>query len=175
VQEHGTFPWLTAVENVAFGLAIEGMLRAARRARAMTFLERVGLSAFAHHYPHELSVGMRQRLGLGRALVTDASLLLMDEPFAALDAQTRRHMQGELLGIWAADRRTAVFVTHDIDEAVLLADRVLVLSERPGRVIADIRVSLARPRDPRRDFAHARDLVERIWSLLSAPQSETVS
>ena len=166
VQEHGTFPWLTAAENVAFGLAIEGMAREDRHTRALAFLERVGLSAFAGHYPYELSVGMRQRLGLGRAMVTDASLLLMDEPFAALDAQSRRHMQSELLGIWAADRRTVVFVTHDIDEAVVLADRVLVMSGRPGHVLADIRVPLSRPRDRHRDYADARDLVAQIWDLL---------
>jgi len=171
VQEHGTFPWLTAAENVGFGLAIEGMPRATRHARALAFLERVGLSAFANHYPHELSVGMRQRLGLGRAIVTDASLLLMDEPFAALDAQTRRHMQSELLGIWAADRRTVLFVTHDIDEAVHLADRVLVMSGRPGHMLADIRVPLSRPRDRHRDYADYRDLVEHIWTLLEAPQA----
>jgi ABC-type nitrate/sulfonate/bicarbonate transport system ATPase subunit len=132
----------------------------------MAYLERVGLSAFAHHYPHELSVGMRQRLGIGRAMVGQAPLLLMDEPFGALDAQTRRHMQNELLGIWASDRRTVVFVTHDIDEAVLLGDRVVVMSGRPGRVLADIPVPLARPRDFRRDAAEARGIIEDVWRLL---------
>ena len=169
VQEHGTFPWLTAVDNVAFGLAIEGMPKEERRARARAFLDRVGLSGFARHYPHELSVGMRQRLGIGRAMVVDAPLLLMDEPFAALDAQTRRHMQDELLGIWAADRRTVVFVTHDIDEAVRLGDRVIVMSERPGRVLADIPIPLARPRDFRRDHFQVRDIIEDIWRLLDSP------
>jgi NitT/TauT family transport system ATP-binding protein len=169
VQEHGTFPWLSAVDNVAFGLALEGMPRDQRRTRAMAFLERVGLSAFAKHYPHELSVGMRQRLGIGRAMVVDAPLLLMDEPFAALDAQTRRKMQDELLGIWVADRRTVVFVTHDIDEAVLLGDRVIVLSERPGRVLADIPIPLARPRDLRRDLLQARGIIDDVWRLLDSP------
>lgn len=169
VQEHGTFPWLTAVDNVAFGLALEGMPRDERRRRAMAFLERVGLSSFARHYPHELSVGMRQRLGIGRAMVVDAPLLLMDEPFAALDAQTRRRMQDELLGIWAADRRTALFVTHDIDEAVRLGDRVIVMSERPGRVLADIEVPLSRPRDIRRDDFKARTIIEDVWRLLESP------
>ena len=172
VQEHGTFPWLSAADNVSFGLALEGMPPPERRAKAMAFLDRVGLAAFADHYPHELSVGMRQRLGIGRAMVTDAPLLLMDEPFAALDAQTRRHMQGELLGIWAADRRTVVFVTHDIDEAVLLADRVLVMSGRPGGVLADIRVPFARPRDLRRDYARSHGIVEDVWRLLDAPRAE---
>ncbi|HEY5547443.1 MAG TPA: ABC transporter ATP-binding protein [Gemmatimonadaceae bacterium] len=169
VQEHGTFPWLTAVDNVAFGLALEGMSKVERRARAMAFLERVGLADFARHYPHELSVGMRQRLGIGRAMVVDAPLLLMDEPFAALDAQTRRKMQDELLGIWAADRRTVLFVTHDIEEAVRLGDRVIVMSERPGRVLADIAVPLARPRDFRRDHFQVRGIIEDVWRLLDSP------
>jgi ABC-type nitrate/sulfonate/bicarbonate transport system ATPase subunit len=135
----------------------------------MAYLERVGLAGFADHYPHELSVGMRQRLGIGRAMVVDAPLLLMDEPFGALDAQTRRHMQNELLGIWAADRRTVVFVTHDIDEAVLLGDRVVVMSGRPGRILANIPIPFERPRDLRRDAADARAIVEDVWRLLDAP------
>ena len=166
VQEHGTFPWMSAVDNVAFGLKLAGVPISERRARAMAYLERVGLSAFAQHYPHELSVGMRQRLGIGRAMVGQAPLLLMDEPFGALDAQTRRHMQDELLGIWAADRRTVVFVTHDIDEAVLLGDRVVVMSGRPGRILADIPVPFARPRDFRRDAVEARGIIEDVWRLL---------
>jgi NitT/TauT family transport system ATP-binding protein len=169
VQEHGTFPWLSAIDNVAFGLALEGMPREERRARARTYLERVGLAEFGKHYPHELSVGMRQRLGIGRAMVVDAPLLLMDEPFAALDAQTRRKMQDELLGIWAADRRTVLFVTHDIDEAVRLGDRVIVMSGRPGRLLADLRVPLERPRDLRRDYVESRGLIEEIWRLLDSP------
>jgi NitT/TauT family transport system ATP-binding protein len=169
VQEHGTFPWLTAVDNVAFGLALEGMPKVERRARAVAYLERVGLVEFAKHYPHELSVGMRQRLGIGRAMVVDAPLLLMDEPFAALDAQTRRKMQDELLGIWAADRRTVLFVTHDIEEAVRLADRVIVMSGRPGRILADIPVPLARPRDFRRDHFLVRGIIEDVWRLLESP------
>ena len=169
VQEHGTFPWMSVVDNVAFGLKLEGVPQRERRARAAAFLERVGLSAFANHYPHELSVGMRQRVGIGRAIVVDAPLLLMDEPFGALDAQTRRRMQGELLGIWASDRRTVVFVTHDIDEAVLLGDRVIVMSGRPGRILADIAVPFARPRDARRDVAESRAIVEDVWRLLDEP------
>jgi NitT/TauT family transport system ATP-binding protein len=172
VQEHGTFPWLTAVDNVAFGLALEGVPREQRRARAMAYLERVGLSAFARHYPHELSVGMRQRLGIGRAMVVDAPLLLMDEPFAALDAQTRRRMQDELLGIWAADRRTVLFVTHDIDEAVRLGDRVVVMSGRPGRVLSDLAVPLSRPRDLRRDHFQARGIIDDVWRLLDSPAQD---
>jgi NitT/TauT family transport system ATP-binding protein len=171
VQENGTFPWMTVADNVAFGLKLNGTPRDERRQRAMAYLERVGLVDFADHYPHELSVGMRQRLGIGRAIVMDAPLLLMDEPFGALDAQTRRHMQGELLGIWAADRRTVVFVTHDIEEAVLLGDRVVVMSGRPGRILADIDVPFARPRDFRRDFAQAREIIDNVWRLLDQPNT----
>ena len=173
VQEHGTFPWMSVVDNVAFGLKLEGVPRDERRARAMAYLERVGLAAFAGHYPHELSVGMRQRLGIGRAMVVDAPLLLMDEPFGALDALTRHRMQAELLGIWAADRRTVVFVTHDIDEAVLLGDRVVVMSGRPGRILADITVPFERPRDLRRNAAEARAIVEDVWRLLDEPPQVT--
>jgi NitT/TauT family transport system ATP-binding protein len=171
VQEHGTFPWMTAAENVAFGLKLEGMPRNQRRLRALVFLERVGLAEFADHYPHELSVGMRQRLGIGRSIVIDAPLLLMDEPFGALDAIARRRMQDELLGIWSSDKRTIVFVTHDIEEAVLLGDRVVVMSERPGRVLADIPVNLARPRDFPRDFAKASDIINDVWRLLDSPRA----
>jgi NitT/TauT family transport system ATP-binding protein len=171
VQEHGTFPWMTVADNVAFGLEVRGTPVSERRALALGYLERVGLTAFADHYPHELSVGMRQRVGIGRAMVTDASLLLMDEPFGSLDALTRRRLQNELLTIWAADRRTVLFVTHDIEEAVLLGDRVLVMSGRPGRVLADIRVPFTRPRDLRRDRAQARGIIDDVWSLLDAPRA----
>ncbi|PYP78155.1 MAG: hypothetical protein DMD35_12360 [Gemmatimonadetes bacterium] len=169
VQEHGTFPWLSAVDNVAFGLKLEGVPVPERRARAMEYLERVGLSAFAQHYPHELSVGMRQRVGIGRAMVVNTPLLLMDEPFGALDAQTRRRMQSELLGIWAADRRTVLFVTHDIEEAVLLGDRVIVMSGRPGHILANIPVPCARPRNIRHLGDEARAIVDDVWRLLDAP------
>lgn len=175
VQEHGTFPWMTAVENVAFGLKLRGISVDERRKSAIRFLERVGLADFADHYPHELSVGMRQRLGIGRSVVIDAPLLLMDEPFGALDAQTRRQMQNELLGIWSVDRRTVVFVTHDIEEAVLLGDRVIVMSARPGHILADIPVNMTRPRDFRRDFAAARGLIDDVWGLLDSPRSSGVS
>jgi len=166
VQENGTFPWMTVTDNVAFGLKLGGVSKDERRKRALVFLERVGLAAFADHYPHELSVGMRQRLGIGRAVVMDAPLLLMDEPFGALDAQTRRHMQTELLNIWAGDRRTVVFVTHDIEEAVLLGDRVVVMSARPASIIADIPVHLKRPRNFPRDLAAATGIIDRVWTLL---------
>jgi NitT/TauT family transport system ATP-binding protein len=145
-QDHGVFPWLTVVDNVAFGLEMRGMGRAERRARAMEFLGRIGLAEFAERHPHELSVGMRQRVGIARAYVSEHPILLLDEPFGALDAQTRLLLQEELLGIWQQDRKLALFVTHDIEEAILLGDRVLVMSGRPGQIVDEIAVSLPRPR-----------------------------
>jgi len=167
VQEHGTFPWMTVTDNVAFGLEMAGMARTERREHAAAWLARVGLASFGEHLPHELSVGMRQRIGIARAMATDAPLLLMDEPFGALDALTRRHMQDELLAIWQNDRRTVLFVTHDIDEAVRLADRIVVMSARPGRLVAEIPVPLARPRDMRRDADIVQTIVEAVWTHLT--------
>jgi NitT/TauT family transport system ATP-binding protein len=166
-QEHGLFPWMNVLDNASFGLESRGLPRPEREARAMLFLERFGLGRFAHHYPHELSVGMRQRAGIARAFVSDADMLLMDEPFGALDAQTRLVLQEELLRIWSEHRKTVVYVTHDIDEAVLLGDRVLVLTGRPGRVRADIPVTLGRPR--RLDPGARSEIAEttwRIWKML---------
>jgi len=166
VQENGTFPWMTVLDNVAFGLEMQGVGGPERRERARAFLERVGLGSFADHYPHELSVGMRQRVGIGRAFVADSPVLLMDEPFGALDAQTRWALQGELLRVWNDQRRLVVFVTHDVEEAVLLGDRVLVMTGRPGRIREEIRVPLDRPRDPRRDHQAVADVTWHIWRLL---------
>jgi NitT/TauT family transport system ATP-binding protein len=166
VQENGTFPWMTVLDNVAFGLEMLGMARSERRERAREFLERVGLGQFAGHYPHELSVGMRQRVGIGRAFVSDAPLLLMDEPFASLDAQTRWVLQEELLRVWSADRKLVVFVTHDVEEAILLSDRVLVMSGRPGRIREEIRIPLERPRDPHGDHQQVSEITRHIWRLL---------
>ena len=146
-QEHGVFPWMSVVENVAFGLEMEGVPKRERLERGRDFLDRIGLGAFAHHHPHELSVGMRQRVGIARAFLADVELLLMDEPFGALDAQTKVVLQQELLRIWRERQRLVVYVTHDIEEAILLSDRVLVMSGRPGRILEDIRIPLPRPRD----------------------------
>ena len=145
-QDHGIFPWMKVVDNVAFGLEMQGVPVRDRRARAMEFLERIGLADFADRHPHELSVGMRQRVGIARAYVSQHPILLLDEPFGALDAQTRLLLQEELLGIWQQDKKLALFVTHDIEEAILLGDRVLVMSGRPGRIVEEIRVPLPRPR-----------------------------
>jgi NitT/TauT family transport system ATP-binding protein len=145
-QDFALFPWLTVESNVAFGLKMQGVPRAERRERAGKMLELVGLDGFGAKYPHELSGGMRQRAGVARVLVTDPSMMLMDEPFASIDAQTRRQLQQEVLRIWDASRPTVLFVTHDVDEAIFMADRVVVLSGRPSNVVADIRVPLERPR-----------------------------
>ncbi|MFN7990459.1 MAG: ABC transporter ATP-binding protein [Thermoanaerobaculia bacterium] len=145
-QEHGLFPWMTVLENVAFGLETRGVGKGERHERAMTFIASVGLASFAHAFPHQLSVGMRQRVGIGRAFVTNPRLLLLDEPLGSLDAQARFLLQEELLRLWTSSRSAVVYVTHDIEEAVVLGDRVLVLTGRPGRIQGEIRVPLGRPR-----------------------------
>ena len=166
-QEHGLFPWMTVLRNVAFGLRMRGSGRREAEEKARHFIERVGLAAFVHSYPHELSVGMRQRVNLARALLVDPQTLLMDEPFGSLDAQTRLVLQQELLQIWDETHKTVIYVTHDIEEAVLMGDRVLVMSGRPGRIRDDIRIPLPRPRDlVRHGDATAAEIEGRIWSQL---------
>ena len=138
-QSYTLFPWLTVEQNILFGSR-------AKPARAAELIARVGLRGFERHYPKMLSGGMQQRTALARALANDPKILLMDEPFGALDNQTRALMQELLLGIWEADRKTVLFVTHDIDEAIFMANRVVVLSARPGRIKADVRIGLPHPR-----------------------------
>lgn len=145
-QQHSLFPWKTVLDNVAFGPLMSGSTKTQANSVARTFLEVVGLSAFAKQYPANLSGGMLQRVGIARALANYPSVLLMDEPFGALDAQTRSLMQENLLEIWQEFKNTVLFVTHDIEEAVYLADRVVVMSASPGQLIADIEVNLPRPR-----------------------------
>jgi ABC-type nitrate/sulfonate/bicarbonate transport system ATPase subunit len=146
-QEYALFPWLTVAQNIEFGLRERGMPKSERRARVRAQIASVGLSGFERRYPQELSGGMRQRVALARVLVNDPKILLMDEPFAALDAQTRTMMQRELLSMWSAERRTAIFITHNIEEAILLGDRVVVMTARPGRIKEIVTIDLARPRD----------------------------
>jgi len=146
-QDYALFPWMTVADNVEFGLAARGVAPDKRHAVSAELLRAVGLHDFAAKYPHHLSGGMKQRVSIARALAVDPVLLLMDEPFGALDAQTRFVMQQELLRIWRAYRKTVLFVTHSIDEALYLGDRVLVMTARPGAIKADIRVSHPRPRD----------------------------
>lgn len=147
-QEHNLFPWKTVLGNVSFGLQAQGTPADQRRRIAQSYIDLVQLTGFENAYPHELSGGMRQRVALARALVLRPACLLMDEPFAALDAQLRSQMQDELLRLVAREQATTLFVTHDIEEAVYLADRVVALSPRPGRVRHTMAIPLARPRTP---------------------------
>lgn len=146
-QQYSLLPWKTVYENVAFGPRMAGKGRVEAGSIANTFLNMVGLRKFGSRYPAELSGGMQQRVGIARALANYPSVLLMDEPFGALDAQTRLMMQENLLGIWKKFGTTVLFVTHDVDEAIFLSDRVLVMSAAPGRIIRDLKIELPRPRD----------------------------
>jgi NitT/TauT family transport system ATP-binding protein len=166
-QNDSLWPWRNTMGNILFGLQIQRRPRAQAQAVARQLIELVGLRGFESHYPHQLSGGMRQRVNLARALAMDPEVLLMDEPFASLDAQTREVMQLELIRIWTEQRKTVVFVTHQIDEAVFLSDRVVVLAARPGRVKEIVHIGLPRPRR----FAAKRTsefigYVDKIWGLL---------
>lgn len=146
-QDYGLFPWLSVRENIAFGPRARGKARAEVAATTERFLDMVGLRGFAGSYPHQLSGGMKQRVAIARVLANDARVVLMDEPFGALDAMTRERLQDELLALWRSAGLTVVFVTHAIEEAILLADRVVVMSPGPGRIVEDVAVALPRPRD----------------------------
>jgi NitT/TauT family transport system ATP-binding protein len=166
-QEFGLLPWRTVQNNIELGLELKRTSAAKRRAVAERLVSLVGLGGFENHYPHELSGGMKQRVGLARALATDPDVLLMDEPFAALDAQTRDLMQVELLRIWREARKTVLFVTHQIDEAIYLSDRVMVMSKRPGRAKKWFIVALPRPREyEMRVTPEFNDLKLEIWNTL---------
>jgi len=145
-QEYSLFPWRNVLDNVAFGLELKGMPKDARFERSRQYLKMVGLDRFEERYPHELSGGMKQRVAIARALVNEPKALLMDEPFGALDAQTRNIMQSELLRIWEEDRKTVIFVTHSVDEAIYLADRIVIMTARPGRIKDIIKIDIPRPR-----------------------------
>ena len=167
-QQPSLLPWRTVMGNVSYGLDLGGRLRRAERSeRARRYIQLVGLDGFENHYPLELSGGMQQRVNLARALATDPVMLLLDEPFAALDAQTREFMQLELLKIWNQARKTAIFITHDIKEAIYLGDRVVVFTARPGRVKETVDIDLPRPRDLRikRDPAFI-EYEDRIWTSI---------
>lgn len=145
-QEYGLFPWLTSLDNVAFGLRMSGVSKRERTDRARIWLTRVGLAGFENTYPEQLSGGMRQRLSLARAFVTEPDVLFMDEPMGAVDPQTRLLLQEDLIKLWEETRKTVLLVTHSIDEALLLGDRVVVMTARPGRIKLDLKVELPRPR-----------------------------
>jgi NitT/TauT family transport system ATP-binding protein len=168
-QADALFPWKTAIDNVAIGLEIKGAPRAMALERAQGWLTSVGLGAFGNRYPHMLSGGQRKRVGLAQVLIRDPKILLMDEPFGPLDAQTRQIMGNLLLELWNADRKAVLFVTHDLEEAIALADRVVIMSAGPGaRIIGDWRVSLPRPRDISevRMEKQFHELHREIWSVL---------
>lgn len=170
-QNDSLLPWRRVQDNIALGLERTRYPRRQRHEVANRLAALVGLAGYERHFPHELSGGMRQRANVARALAVDPDVLLMDEPFSALDAQTREVMQSELLRIWQSGRKTVMFVTHQIDEAVFLSDRVIVLSSGPGRVIADVRIDLARPRSSAVKLtAEFNEYVRHIWSLID-PQA----
>ena len=171
-QQYSLLPWKTVRENIAFGPKLAGAPRNKATSTANTFLNMVGLARFGDRYPAELSGGMQQRVGIARALANYPSVLLMDEPFGALDAQTRLMMQESLLEIWREFGITVLFVTHDVDEAIFLADRVLIMSAAPGRVIADIKVPLARPRVP--EMATEPGFVETKRDCLAQIRAESL-
>lgn len=146
-QHHTLFPWKSVIENISFGLKMKGVSPQEREVQAQRMIDLVGLTGFEQKFPAELSGGMQQRVEIARVLINQPKVLLMDEPFGALDAQTRIHMQQLLLDIWQEIQTTVLFITHDIDEALYLADRVLIMSHRPGRIIDEIPLNFARPRD----------------------------
>jgi len=166
-QEFALYPWRTVADNVTWALEIQGRSKAERREAADRLLAMVGLTKFRDHYPAELSGGMKQRVAIARTLAYDPAILLMDEPFGALDAQNRELMQEELQGIWHQTRKTVLFITHDIDESIYLADRVVVFTARPGKVKADLRIDLPRPRaiDVKKSAAYL-EYRNRAWDLL---------
>src|SRR5882724_8270473 len=166
-QDFALLPWRTVLANVELGLELKGIPAQERNRIARRHIAMVGLGAFERSYPHQLSGGMRQRVGIARALAVEPEVLLMDEPFGALDAQIRQVMGSELLRIWERDRKTILFVTHDIDEAIYLADRIIVMSASPGRIIEDIAVTLGRTRPLEiRNSAEFTAYRQRIWDLL---------
>jgi NitT/TauT family transport system ATP-binding protein len=167
-QQYALFPWRTAAQNVEFGLDIAGLKARQRREIARHYLDLVGLTAFADRYPHELSGGMKQRVAIARSLAYDPEVLLMDEPFAALDAQTRETLQGELLRIWRATGKTIIFITHGIDEAVVLGQRVAVMTSRPGRIkhVVEIPEALRNETEDVRSLPEFGPVRHEVWSLL---------
>lgn len=161
-------PWRTALENAAYGMEIRNVPKPERDARALNLLQKVGLGDFADKYPKALSHGMRQRCALARTFALESPVFLMDEPFGALDAQTKLQLEDVLMDLWSASQKTVVFVTHDLAEAVALSDRVIVMSARPGRIIADVPIDLARPRSVRALQKDHRfhELYAQLWTLL---------
>jgi NitT/TauT family transport system ATP-binding protein len=167
-QKDNLLPWRTLIENVQIALEVKGIEKNTRRTRAKELIDRVGLSGFEEHYPHELSGGMRQRANIIRTLIYDPELILMDEPFGPLDAQTRIVLQDQLLKLWSASKKTIIFITHDLVEAITLADRVVLMSSRPGRIKLIENVRIPRPRDVFKihESQEFRVSYERLWQEL---------
>ena len=175
LQGESIFPWMTTQENVEFGLRIRHVNKRERASQAEAYIEKVGLHGFANSYPHQLSGGMKQRVAIARAFANDPEILLMDEPFAALDEQTKLVLQQELLRLWESTRKTVLFITHSLDEALTLADRVLVMTARPGRISRVVDVPFARPRNVLhlRQDPHYGELINEIWDALKLPGTNT--
>jgi NitT/TauT family transport system ATP-binding protein len=166
-QDKGLLPWLTVLDNICLGLELQHVPKVIREKRALDYMKLVKLEGFEKHYPHELSGGMQQRVALARAFLTNPDILLMDEPFGALDAQTRTILQEELLGLWFREQKTVLFVTHDVDEAILLSDRIIVLTDRPGKIQRIIDIPMSRPRDLKlKDDPRFLEIRGEIWKLL---------
>ena len=177
-QDSSLFPWYTVIDNAAYGLVCRGVPRKEARAKAKPYIDMVSLNGFEEKFPYQLSGGMQQRANLARALTVDPEILLMDEPFAALDAQTRELMQAELLRIWKEAKKTVLFITHQIDEAIYLSDRVLVMSARPGKIMADVTIDIPRPRvlEVKRTPKFIQ-YADEIWGMISTqlrPESPIV-
>jgi NitT/TauT family transport system ATP-binding protein len=172
-QSFALLPWATVLDNVTFGAELRGIPKEERERRARQLIQQVGLAGFERRLPKQLSGGMQQRVGLARALAVDPQVLLMDEPFGSLDEQTRRLLQEQLIRIWEGNRKTVLFITHSMEEAVLLADRLVLLSPRPGRVEEIIDVPLPRPRGPETEKSPLFiEIKEHVWSRLRAMQPE---
>jgi len=169
-QEFSLFPWRTVIKNVTFGLEIQGIDRGEQYKIAKEYIELVGLKGFENRYPYELSGGMKQRVAIARALATDPAILLMDEPFGSVDAQTRNVLQEELLEIWKRTKKTVLFVTHSVDEAVYLADRVAVMSARPGCIVKCLDIDIPRPR--KRTSMEVNEFREKLLMLLGLERSK---
>jgi len=175
-QEHALFPWMSVQDNVAFALEAQGQPRQKRLRESSHWIEVVGLGDSSNRYPFEISGGMQQRVNIARALIADPQVLLMDEPFGSLDAQTKIILQEELLRVWRENRKEVLYVTHDIEEAVLLADRVLVMSGLPGHIIAEFRVPFDRPRDlTGHRHKELAEIKWKIWNILGEHVRETLS
>ena len=174
-QEHGIFPWKTVLDNVAFGLKMRGMEREKRYEIARDYIQRVDLSEFESAYPHQLSGGMKQRVGIARAFANDPEIFLMDEPFGSLDSQTKQYLQDELLSLWHGSKKTVVYVTHDIHEAIRLGDRIGIMQARPGRIKEVVEVDIDRPRTRKAISPERREeLYETVWRSISSEVERSI-